>query len=111
MVVPVYGCLLPYQCLEIGRVHRSARGEGYVSLPDLWERVECRRGMQIDLSCIVTYLGSMLIDDPMSGLWLVVLNEKGTKYADFVLCDMYDTYRLWYVTTPVREFIRELELS
>lgn len=41
--------------------------------------------MLVDLPWVVTYFGVSLIDDPMSGLWVVVITEWVKKYPEFVL--------------------------
>lgn len=103
--------LLPYQCLEVYRVHRRVRVARYVPTPAFWEDLEFFRGVLVDIPLVVTCLPVRLINDPLSGLWVVFTTEWVTKYSTYLLRDLYDTYCLCYVPPLVREYIFSIDLS
>lgn len=92
------GFLVPYQCLEVILVRLIVRGTRYVPIPEFWGLFECPCGMIIEIPWAVTYIRSLLVDDPMSGLWAVVLTEWVSKYSAFLLWDSYETYRTVFGT-------------
>lgn len=67
--------------------------------------------MLVDLRLAITYLGTVLIRDPYSGLWVVLLMEWVAKYDLYVLWDLNETIWLFFITQRVREQMREIYLS
>lgn len=105
------GYLVPYQMLEIDRARYRSRVGRYIPIPRHWHEIESPRGCAVELPPALTYVGSLLTNDPFSGYWVVVYTEFIAKMAAYVLWDVYDTYRLWYMSPTARRYARELDLS
>ena len=67
--------------------------------------------MHAELPPVVTYKGSELMRDMESGYWRLFFTEHAARVAAWVLWDVYDTFRLWYVPRRVRAAIRQLNLQ
>ena len=105
------GFLVPYQMVEIDRITHRARIGRYVKIPDWFGEVEVCRGMQVDLPPVLTYRGIELIDDPESGLWTVFYSEWLVKIAVFLLWEVYDQCRLWFLPTRVITDLRNMRIK
>ena len=105
------GFLVPYQCIEFERIRPSHRTGRYVPLCERWREVESCRGCNVELPPAITYVASCLMNNPISGLWVVVLTEWTVRFAAYVLWDVYTRYRLWYVPVLVRRFMRCVDLT
>lgn len=105
------GYLVPYQCVEIDRIHPRARPSRYVPIPSFWEEWESPRGATVELPAVLTYLGSILIDNPLSTWWDVVLTEWSAQYAAFLIWEAYDRHKLWYVPPRVLAAWGSIDLS
>lgn len=53
--------------------------------------------MSVDLPLIVIYFYYVLLSDPASGLWVVLLTEFVPKVVTFLLWDVHDTFLLCFV--------------
>lgn len=51
----------------------SSRSSCYVRLTPFWLEVEFYNGIIVDIKLIITYFGTVLISDPSSGLWVILL--------------------------------------
>ena len=105
------GILVPYQMVEAERIHRSHYASRYVVATKVWESLEVPRGCLAELPPSITYLGSRLIADPRSGVWVVVITEWVARVAAFILWDAYDIFRLWYIPPAIRGYAKKLDLS
>lgn len=65
----------------------------------------------VEIPFVVTYCGSCLIYDLLSGLWVVFQTEWVAKYAAYFQWDLYNTYRIWYIPPLVRGNMRDLTLK
>lgn len=106
-----FSSIINLSCFEVERVHRVARTARFVRVVYLWADFEFFRGLLVYLPLVVTSLGTSLISDPSSGLWVFMLTEWVAKYASYVFWDLTDTIRLWYISKSVRKFLREIYLS
>lgn len=75
----------------------------YVSLPPWWRELNMPCGFQAPLGSTLRYLGSWLMDDAGSPLWLLVVTEWTVSVAVYPVWEVYDTCRLWYC--PPRELL------
>lgn len=107
----VMGNLVPYQDITAFQFRADARADRWPVVNTLWSRVEVPQGCLVELPPVVSYLGSELVADPESGVWVVVLTEMVAKTASFILQEAYDCYRLWALSPHTIRFIRELDLS
>lgn len=106
-----YGYLVPYQNVEIERIHpRSLRGR-YLALPGMWSNLEVPRGCYVELPPCVSYVGSHLINDPNSGYWNVFCAEWCARVAAYILWEVYDTGRLWHIPSLLVQSILAMDLS
>lgn len=103
--------ILTYQFLEVDLVHCRERVSRYVPMYVFWEDLVCCRGMIVALPIVVMYLPVSLVNDAISGLWVVLTTEWVEKYSTCTLWYLYDTYHLWYVPPLVREYMRSICLS
>ena len=71
-------------------------------MPEAFAAVEMSPGCRAELPPIVTYKGSETAQDPNSGYWTQFFTEWPTRVALWVLWDLYDSYRLWYVPPLLR---------
>ena len=100
------GYLVPNQMIEIDRVSVRARASRYVVVPGHWREVESPpEGFFFELSPAKTYLGTHLINDPFSGVWVIVYSEWTARFGAHVLWEVYDGYRLWFVPPKMRAMI------
>ncbi|PXF42203.1 hypothetical protein BWQ96_08071 [Gracilariopsis chorda] len=96
---------------EIDSNRRFARDGRYVIIPAHWNTIESPRGCPTELLPVLTYYVSELEKSPYSGYWVVVYREFIAKTACYILCDVYDTYLLWYMTPVARQLARSLDCS
>lgn len=83
----------------------------YVPLPRIWADYEVCQGCYIELPPSITYIGSRLCNNSFSGWWSVFLTEWVACAAAFLVLEVYDQYRLWFLPPSVRTSIRALYLS
>ena len=105
------GILVPYQMVEAERIHCNHYPSRYVVPTKVWESLEMPRGCLLELPPAITYLGSRLIADPRSGVWVVVITEWVARVAAFILWEAYDIFRLWYIPPAIRGYANKLDLS
>lgn len=105
------GCLVPYQDLQAFSFRAAARADRWPQVSSMWSRVEVPQGCLVELPPVITYLGSELIADPNSGIWVVAFTEMVAKTASFIIQEVYDNYRLWALSPHTIRFARELDLK
>ena len=106
-----HGYLLAYQMIEVDRIRRNRLHNRYVSIPQHWSACEVPEGFLAELPPVLTYLGSVMMQDSVSGLWTLFYTEWIVKIAVFLLWDVYDSHRLWFLPRQVRDYAKELDLS
>lgn len=104
------GHLIPYQMIEAAEVAAAQYRSRYVPIPTHFARVEVCQGMWVEMGPVMTYLGLSLLD-PYHGLWCVFYTEWAIQVSAFLLWDVYDTWRLWYIPPKLREYILDLDLT
>lgn len=57
------------------------------------------------------YKSSTFLDEPETGLWVVVFTERIVQVCAALMLAMYSECRLWYVPTDIIAFARELWLA
>ena len=97
--------------VEAERIHRNHYPSRYVVFTKVWESLEMPRGCLVELPPAITYLGSLLIADPRSGVWVVVIMEWVARVAAFILWEAYDIFRLWYIPPAICGYAKKLDLS
>lgn len=105
------GVLVPWHNDEAEFIKNTQLPHRYIRLPTWWSRWEVPQGCWADLGPTPAYLGTRIIQDPSSGWWSVVLTEWVTHVAAFLLWEVYDTHRLWWIPYMVLESILYLDLS
>ena len=105
------GFLVPYQQLEFNEMRGNARHARYVSVNDLWRRIEVPRGCNVGVPFCLTYIGSQLYGSTESGFWVVLYSEFAANVAAFLLWEAYDHYRVWALSPTLIGFIRRLDLT
>ena len=89
---------------------RDARRRGICKLIEAWERFEVAQGCNSELPTVFSYKASALMRRE-SGYWVVAFTEQACKVAAFLLFDVYDSLRLWWVSTTLIAAMRGLDLS
>lgn len=69
------GYLVTNQNVEAYYFRDHVRATSYVMVTRLSGRLEVAQGRMVELSPIVSYVGSEFIEDPSSGWWVVVFSE------------------------------------
>ena len=105
------GYLVPYQCTEVDGLRPTHREGRYVPLHRHFENVEVPRGCLVDLPPVLTYKGVEMMNNPRSGPWAVFYSEYAARAAAFILWEVYDRYKLWYLSETLRGNIRLLKLD
>lgn len=103
--------LVPYRFLEIDRVNHSSCGARYVRVPHWWSSLECCRVILVYFPSFLTYLGSVIIRDPGSDLWIKSVTDWVSKFSSLLFSDLYNTVLIRYVPLFVCENILSLDLS
>lgn len=67
--------------------------------------------MPVEFPIVVTYLGTYLISDTSSGVWVVIFSEWAAKYASYVSWDLAYIFRLWFIPQTVSNYMPELDVS
>ena len=96
--------------MEVDSYSRSSRAGRFVPIPACWDRIEVPRGCLVELPPVLTYFGSKLLRDPHSGFWTVFYTEWAVKTAVFILWDVYDNCRLWYLQPTTIDHLKRLDL-
>ena len=96
------GFLTPYQLVGAERIASDARANRLVCIRDHeeWSRYEVAQGLWVPLPPVLTYLGSHMIWDPDSPVWLIFYTEWVAEVATVFLWEVYDRFRLWWL--PVK---------
>ena len=105
------GYLVPHQMTEIDLMRASARPSRYVPVTADFQAVEVPLGCCAELPPEVTYLGTELRQNLRSGLWVPFFSGWTARVAVYLLWDVYDTCRLWYLPPTLCSYMRILDLS
>ena len=97
-----HSILVPYQMVEAERIHRSHYASRYVVATRVWESLKVPRGCLVEHPPSITYLGSRLIANPRSGVWVVVITEWVARVAAFILWGAYDIQIVEHPTSHTR---------
>ena len=105
----LWNLAVPFQCPQARQMTRDARRRGFCRFPEAWQRYEVAQGCTPELPTVVSYKTSQLMRRD-SGWWVVVYTEHACKTAAYLLMDVYDSLRLWWIPTALIEAIRALDL-
>ncbi len=104
-----YGQVIPYHCPQAMYLNHESRRRSYVRLNATWERYEVPQGANVRTPRVFTYKPSQLLarDSP----WFVVAyTEQVAETAVWLLMEVYDSLRLWWVSSHTISAIRALDL-
>lgn len=73
-----------------------------VEVPKRWDDWEVPGGVWAELPPAFAYQGTKVIDNPDSEYW--ILQNSGWRFsvAGWAMWDVFDTYRVWWITSRVR---------
>ncbi len=104
-----YGQVIPYHCPQAVLMNHEARRRSFVRLPAGWDRYEVPQGANVRTPRVFTYKPSQMLarDSP----WFVVAyTEQVAETAVWLLFEVYDSLRLWWVSPDTIRGIRALDL-
>lgn len=101
---------VPHHCPQIEYMNRPARRRAFVRLTETFFNLEVPQGCAVGTPAICSYKSSEMVHRD-SGWWVVFYTDFACKAAQFILTDVYDSLRLWYLPTPLIAAIRSLDLS
>ena len=78
-------------------------------VPEGWAQYEVARNCNVELPPVLPYKTSRLLDGRF-GWRVVAYTEHAAKEATFILMDVYDNLRLWWLPAALIEGIRRLPL-
>jgi len=106
----LWNLAIPFFCPQAWEMTRDARRRGFSKLIEAWERFEVAQGCNCELPTVFSYKTSALMRRE-SGYWVVAFTEQACKVAAFLLFDVYDSLRLWWVSPTLIAAMRGLDLS
>lgn len=74
-----------------------------------WQQIEMPCGCSVELPMMFTYRSRELRDHEF-GWWVVPYTEFAAKTAEILLFEVYDSYRLWCISSDLIRNIRKLDL-
>lgn len=102
---------VPYQSVTAHQVRREKRSRSFVMLETGMSRIKVPQWCYVEAPAMVSYVGSYLMSYAISVWWRVFYNEMVMKNAADNLHDLYDTYRLWCLTSRRIRWLRKQDLS
>ena len=101
---------IPFSCPQAWEITRDARRRGFSKLIEAWERFEVAQGCHSELPTVFSYKTSALMRRDY-GYWVVDFTEQACKVAAFILFDVYESLRLWWLSPTLIAAMRALDLS
>ena len=89
---------------------RDAGRRGLCKLIDAWNLFEVAQGCNSEVHTVFCYKMSALMRHE-SGLWVVAFTEQECKVAAFLMFDVFDSFRLWWVSPTFIVAMKALDLS
>lgn len=107
----LHGCFIGWHHREVEVLAARSLHGRYVSLPPWWGEWEMPSGFWAPLGPTLWYLGSRLMEDAGSPLWLLVVTEWVVSVAVYLVWEAHDTCRLWYCPPRTLRALRTLPLQ
>lgn len=105
-----WGQAVPFQCPQVELMSRDSRRRTFCRLTEAFHSYEVPQGCPVPTPPICGYKGSEMMRRD-SGWWVVCYTDFVCRTAAFLLADVYDSLRLWWIPRATIEACRSLDLS